>query len=114
MKLKFFGCSFTEGGGLDNIDYYNFLNENKLEYLPDKFETTYQWQHRDTIVDKLEQYKVENRFSTILEKKLNKMVIYLCAFFSKIPNKIIYNSSLSSIQHTDFGFSDKNKIIIFN
>lgn|GEM_PF-1370045 len=49
-----------------------------------------------------------------IEKKLNKMVIYLCAFFSKIPNKIIYNSSLSSIQHTDFGFSDKNKIIILN
>ena len=39
MKLKFFGCSFTEGGGLDNIDYYNFLNENKLEYFPEKFET---------------------------------------------------------------------------
>jgi hypothetical protein len=34
MKIKFFGCSFTEGGGLDNIDYYNFLNEDKLEYFP--------------------------------------------------------------------------------
>jgi len=90
MKLKFFGCSFTEGGGLDNIDYYNFLNENKLEYLPDKFETTYQWQHRDTIVDKLEQYKVENRFSTILEKKLNNARIINLAV-SQASNDYIFD-----------------------
>lgn len=24
MKIHFFGCSFTEGGGLDNFDYYNY------------------------------------------------------------------------------------------
>ena len=29
--IHFFGCSFTEGGGLDNFDYYNYntgLNYN--------------------------------------------------------------------------------------
>lgn len=49
-----------------------------------------------------------------IEKNLNKIVIYLCAIFSKIPNKIIYNSTLSLKQHNSFGFNNNNGIIILN
>ena len=31
MIINFFGCSFTEGGGLDNIEYYNFKTNSNLE-----------------------------------------------------------------------------------
>ena len=34
MKIHFFGCSFTEGGGLDNFDYFN-LKQNKNYIIND-------------------------------------------------------------------------------
>lgn len=70
--IKFFGCSFTEGGGLDNIDYYNFLYKENLEYYPkhltDKNEI---WQYRESIQQKLEKFKFDNRFTELVNKEVN-------------------------------------------
>lgn len=70
--IKFFGCSFTEGGGLDNIDYYNYIEnpKQKLTYWPEN--STHQT--RKDIVDFLENYKIQNRFTTILEKNINHSI----------------------------------------
>lgn len=60
MKIHFFGCSFTEGGGLDDFDYYNFLtgkNYNINDNIRDQFE-------------ELRMFKEENRYSTIVGKIL--------------------------------------------
>lgn len=50
MIINFFGCSFTEGGGLDNIDYYNFKTNSNLEdytlennYVLRKFKEKYRY-----------------------------------------------------------------------
>lgn len=56
--IKFFGCSFTEGGGLDNIDYYNWIHNTSLK-LP--YAATYRT---------LELFRNENRFSKIVSDKL--------------------------------------------
>jgi len=73
--IKFFGCSFTEGGGLNNIDYYNYIETPKtpLTYWP-KNSTA---EERVAIVDFLDSYKENNRFTTILEKSINTPIINL-------------------------------------
>jgi len=73
--IKFFGCSFTEGGGLNNIDYYNYIETPKtpLTYWP-KDSTA---EERVAIVDFLDSYKENNRFTTILEKSINTPIINL-------------------------------------
>lgn len=56
--IKFFGCSFTQGGGLDNIDYYNWINNTSLEY-----------NHQDAF-KQLELFRNEHRFSKIVSDRL--------------------------------------------
>jgi len=54
MRLNFFGCSFTEGGGLDNIEYYNLKNNSSLSRADDgAWETITKW-------------KEDNRYSNIV------------------------------------------------
>jgi len=58
MRLNFFGCSFTEGGGLDNIDYYNLKNNTKLARANEEdWETITKW-------------KEDNRYSNIISNIL--------------------------------------------
>jgi hypothetical protein len=60
MKIHFFGCSFTEGGGLDNFDYYNYntgLNYNINNNIREESET-------------VRLYKEANRYSNIVGKIL--------------------------------------------
>ena len=56
--IKFFGCSFTQGGGLDNIDYYNWINNTSLEY-----------NHQDAF-KQLELFRNEHRFTKIVSDRL--------------------------------------------
>ena len=56
--IKFFGCSFTQGGGLDNIDYYNWINNTSLED-----------NHQD-VFKQLELFRNEHRFSKIVSDRL--------------------------------------------
>lgn len=73
--IKFFGCSFTEGGGLNNIDYYNYIESPTplLTYWP-KDSTP---EERVEILEFLDSYKENNRFTTILADSLNTDVINL-------------------------------------
>ena len=48
------------------------------------------------------------------EKKITRFIIKLSKFFSLIPNKIIYNSKTSMMQHDQFGFSNKKAVYIPN
>ena len=60
MKINFFGCSFTEGGGLDNFDYYNYntgINYN----IDDNFRE----QHEEVRL-----FKEDNRYSNIVGKMM--------------------------------------------
>jgi hypothetical protein len=61
MKIHFFGCSFTEGGGLDDFDYYNYnnaTNYNPNDNIRDQFE-------------EIAEYKRNNRYSNIVGNLLN-------------------------------------------
>lgn len=73
--IKFFGCSFTEGGGLNNIDYYNYIEapETPLVYWPADSTP----EERVDIVNFLNSYKEDNRFTNILERSLNIPIINL-------------------------------------
>lgn len=71
--IKFFGCSFTEGGGLNNIDYYNFIENQNLTYWPENSTP----EARVDIVNFLDEYKVQNRFTTHLENLLNVKILNL-------------------------------------
>ncbi len=73
--IKFFGCSFTEGGGLNNIDYYNFIESPTplLTYWP-KDSTP---EERVEILKFLDSYKESNRFTSILADSLNIDIINL-------------------------------------
>lgn len=61
MKIHFFGCSFTEGGGLDNFDYYNY-NTGKNYNINDNIEEQFK---------EIAEYKKEHRYSNIVGKLLN-------------------------------------------
>lgn len=65
--IKFFGCSFTEGGGLDNIDYYNWMHGTNLKYPNDPHDKDDV--HHNTY-NKLTSFRDENRFSKIVSDKL--------------------------------------------
>jgi hypothetical protein len=65
--IKFFGCSFTEGGGLDNIDYYNWIHSTQLKY-PRNSRNINDPNHY--VYDKLTLFRNENRFSKIVSDKL--------------------------------------------
>lgn len=73
--IKFFGCSFTEGGGLNNIDYYNFIESPTplLTYWPKDSSA----EERVNIVKFLDSYKETNRFTSVLSNLLGKDIINL-------------------------------------
>ena len=61
MTIHFFGCSFTEGGGLDNFDYYNFITGKNYNV-------------NDNISEQAEEiriHKESNRYSAIVGNILN-------------------------------------------
>lgn len=60
MKINFFGCSFTEGGGLNNFEYYNFLNNTNYN-INDNIKEQY---------EEITLFKEENRYSNIVGKIL--------------------------------------------
>ena len=53
MQIKFFGCSFVQGGGLDNATYYNFVTNKKFSDYTER-----------------ENFRNKNRFSNIVANKL--------------------------------------------
>lgn len=91
--IKFFGCSFTEGGGLNNIDYYNFIEspETPLTYWP-KDSTS---EERVEILNFLDSYKETNRFTSILESYLNTSILNLAK--SQASNDYILESLFNQI-----------------
>jgi hypothetical protein len=69
MNIHFFGCSFTEGGGLDNFDYYNYntgLNYNIDNNIREEYE-------------EVRLFKEDKRYSSIVGKlmgvKINNYAI---------------------------------------
>lgn len=118
--IKFFGCSYTEGGGLDNINYYNFLKNENLEYYPSYIKTD-KFIHRDNIVAKLEKFKFDNRFTEIINKELNGIVLNLAVsqssndfIFEKLFKEIENNKNevyfvILSIFHRRYWFYDYDK-----
>ena len=56
MKIHFFGCSFTEGGGLDNFDYYNFITGKNYN-----IDNNIREEHEEVRI-----HKEEHRYSTIV------------------------------------------------
>jgi hypothetical protein len=59
MRINFFGCSFTEGGGLDNLEYYNIKTNSKLK--------DYSAPNSNILCE----YKEANRYSKIVGNLLN-------------------------------------------
>jgi hypothetical protein len=59
MRINFFGCSFTEGGGLDNLEYYNIKTNSKLK------------DYSAPNSNILREYKEANRYSKIVGNLLN-------------------------------------------
>lgn len=92
--IKFFGCSFTEGGGLNNIDYYNFIEspETPLTYWP-KDSTT---EARVEILNFLDSYKEANRFTSILRNSLNIPIINFAK--SQASNEYILENLYKEIE----------------
>jgi hypothetical protein len=117
--IKFFGCSFTEGGGLNNIDYYNFIEspETPLTYWPVGSTD----EERVEILNYLESYKEQNRFTTILENSLNTPIVNLAKsqasndyIFENLFKQIDENSNeiyfvILSLQHRRYWFYDVDK-----
>ncbi len=97
--IKFIGCSFTEGGGLDNIDYYNFITNANLYHNDNKHYT-----YNVFIKKALERFKVKNRFSTIVANKLKTDVKNLSV--SRGSNSFILETLFNEIN------SNKNEIYV--
>ena len=53
-------------------------------------------------------------YDTKYESFLTRLVIYSLRFLSKIPDQIIYNSTLAKLQHEALGFADKKGTVVFN
>jgi len=92
MRLNFFGCSFTEGGGLDNIEYYNLKNNSSLTHTDDgAWETITYW-------------KENNRYSSIIGNILNVNVRNFaegCNSNENILNKLYEVLNLEDINKDD-------------
>lgn len=48
------------------------------------------------------------------ESLMQKATLYLCKWFSALPNAILYNSDAGKIQHEAFGFCKTNSILVDN
>lgn len=91
--IKFFGCSFTEGGGLNNIDYYNYIENpsTPLTYWP----TDSTAEDRVKIIEFLDKYKEDNRFTSVLETYLNRPIVNLAK--SQASNDYIFETLFEEI-----------------
>ncbi len=91
--IKFFGCSFTEGGGLNNIDYYNYIESPTplLTYWPEGSTP----EERVEIIKFLDSYKENNRFTSILSNSLNVDIINLAK--SQASNDYIFENLFNEI-----------------
>lgn len=97
--IKFFGCSFTEGGGLDNIEYYNFLNNTNLVIDPNKT-----GDENDIVYKKLEAFRDEHKFSKIISNNLNTETKNLA--ISRGSNGYIFETLFNEIEN------NKNEIYV--
>lgn len=61
MKINFFGCSFTEGGGLNNFDYFNYNTGKNFDINNNILEENIE----------VNQFKNEHRYSTIVGNLMN-------------------------------------------
>lgn len=68
MKIGFFGCSFTEGGGLNSEEFYNWGVKNNL------IKKLNLEDYKGNFSNMYEDVKLEYRFSTLVGKKLNAEV----------------------------------------
>jgi len=95
--IKFFGCSFTEGGGLNNIDYYNYIESPTplLTYWPEGSTP----EDRVKIVEFLDSYKEQNRFTNILEISTKTPIINLAK--SQASNDYILESLFKEIDENE-------------
>jgi hypothetical protein len=95
--IKFFGCSFTEGGGLNNIDYYNYIESptTPLTYWPEGSTP----EDRVKIVEFLDSYKEQNRFTNILEISTKTPIINLAK--SQASNDYILESLFKEIDENE-------------
>jgi hypothetical protein len=41
MKIGFFGCSFTEGGGIDSEEWYQYAIKNGIEIVIENSRNNY-------------------------------------------------------------------------
>jgi hypothetical protein len=105
MRINFFGCSFTEGGGLDNIDYYNFKTNSKLKdytsennYFLRKFKEKYRYTN---VVEKLTKCKIRN-FATGCnsnENIINKLFEIVNSDDIKEDDIFVVQTSIHSRKH---------------
>ena len=92
MTINFFGCSFTEGGGLDNLEYYNMKTNSKLK--------DYSTSNSKILCE----YKEKNRYSTIIGQLLNceiKNYAFGCNSNENIINKLYEIAKSGNINKDD-------------
>jgi hypothetical protein len=92
MKINFFGCSFTEGGGLDNLEYYNIKTNSKLK--------GYNQPNSKILCE----FKEKHRYSTIVGELLKCEVLNHalgCNSNENIINKLYEVASSENVNKDD-------------
>lgn len=84
--IKFFGCSFTQGGGLDNIAYYNFIHNNQ-----DLYKNEDEWI--------LDEFRIKHRFTTHISEKYNIPILNLAV--SQSSNDFIFDMLFDEIDSNE-------------
>jgi hypothetical protein len=80
MKIGFFGCSFTEGGGLDSFEWNTYALKHNLIDEKWNIRTTHpnlEIDLKDLTMERgilYKQYRDEHKFSTLIGKKLKCQV----------------------------------------
>ena len=69
MRIGFFGCSFTEGGGMDSEEWYQYAIKNGIWEEDDYKQERIQSGGNPTYYRRL--IRDRYRFSTLVGKKLN-------------------------------------------
>lgn len=96
-KIVGIGCSFTEGGGLNNIKYYNYLNN--LENLSQSQETLNTFMYENNYIAKLSKL-MDIPYENLSESQSSNELI-----FKKLYNRFVNNTDniLLVLQTTFFG-----------
>ena len=75
MRIGFFGCSFTEGGGLDSLEWNDYALKNNL--ISDDWDIKksisdyHRGHHIEDRYDLVTQYRDKHRFSNLVGEKLD-------------------------------------------